>query len=71
MDVAYLNMYEAAKGVADGVLEAPSNVVPAYDDLYPLPSGRLWYEDSWVWELPTILLISIPHQIGKIFGIQK
>jgi putative spermidine/putrescine transport system substrate-binding protein len=35
MDVAYLNMYEAAKGVEDGVLEAPSNVVPAYDDLYP------------------------------------
>jgi len=35
MDVAYLNMYEAAKGVEDGVLEAPSNAVPAYDDLYP------------------------------------
>lgn len=35
MDVAYLNMYEAAKGVADGVLEAPSNAVPAYNDLYP------------------------------------
>jgi putative spermidine/putrescine transport system substrate-binding protein len=35
MDVAYLNMYEAAQGVADGVLEPPSNAVPAYGDLYP------------------------------------
>lgn len=35
MDVAYLNMYEAAKGVEDGVLEAPSAEVPAYNDLYP------------------------------------
>lgn len=34
MDVAYLNMYEAAQGVTDDVLEAPSNAVPAYDDLY-------------------------------------
>lgn len=35
MDVAYLNMYEAAKGVADGVVEAPSADVPAFNDLYP------------------------------------
>lgn len=35
MDIAYLNMYEAAQGIKDGVLEAPSNEVPAYDDLYP------------------------------------
>ncbi len=35
MDIAYLNMYEAAQGVEDGVLEAPSSEVPAYNDLYP------------------------------------
>ncbi len=35
MDVAYLNMYEAAKGIEDGVLEPASDEVPAYNDLYP------------------------------------
>jgi putative spermidine/putrescine transport system substrate-binding protein len=36
MDVAYLNIYEAPQAMADGVTEAPSSDVPAYDDLYPL-----------------------------------
>ncbi len=35
MDIAYTNMLESQKGIADGVFEVPSgDVVPAYNDLY-------------------------------------
>jgi len=36
MDVSYQNIYESIQGVKDGVFEAPSADVPAYNDLYPV-----------------------------------
>ena len=37
MDIAYVNMFESAKGIKDGVFEVPSaEAVPAYADLYPV-----------------------------------
>jgi putative spermidine/putrescine transport system substrate-binding protein len=36
MDIAYMNIFESPQAVADGVVEAPSDEVPAYNDLYPL-----------------------------------
>ena len=36
MDVAYLNIAESQQGIKDGVIEAPSADVPAYNDLYPI-----------------------------------
>jgi putative spermidine/putrescine transport system substrate-binding protein len=36
MDVAYLNIAESQQAIKDGVVEAPSADVPAYNDLYPI-----------------------------------
>lgn len=35
MDIAYLNIYECVQAMNDGVTEAPSADVPAFNDLYP------------------------------------
>lgn len=35
MDIAYLNIYECVQAMNDGVTEAPSDEVPAFNDLYP------------------------------------
>ncbi len=36
MDICYLNLYECQQAMADGITEAPSSKIPAYDDLYDL-----------------------------------
>jgi len=36
IDIAYMNVFESPQAVKDGVVEAPSDEVPAYNDLYPL-----------------------------------
>ncbi|MCY1152819.1 MAG: extracellular solute-binding protein [Sphaerochaetaceae bacterium] len=36
MDICYLNLYECQQAMADGITEAPSDKIPAYNDLYDL-----------------------------------